>query len=161
MYRGTSPQTLYRIASAIPLAATFTDTGAPYQPIGPPDASFDHANFYYRFEYAGPFTATGYSSTTIACSDMGAVAQAYRGMAVRIIEGTGRGQERSINSNDQTTLTVGAGWTVTPDSTSSFVICEPSWRFAAVSNTSPVQFEISYQSGWSFKFRVAVPTSTT
>ena len=147
VYRGTNPQLLYRITSDVPLATSFTDTGAAYEPIGPPDASFDHANFYYRFEYAGPFTATAYSPTTIACTDMGAVPQAYSGMTVRIIEGTGRGQERSIASNDQTKLTVTPSWTVPPDSTSSFVICESSWRFGAVSAMSPAQFEISYQAG--------------
>ncbi len=147
VYRGTTPQLLYRITSSNPLTATFTDTGFPFLPIGPPDASFDHANFYYRFEYAGPYVASGYSTTTIACADMGAVVQAYRGMSVRIIEGTGRGQERSITSNDQTQLTVATAWTTIPDSTSSFVICEPSWRFAAVAPSSPLQFEISYQSG--------------
>ncbi len=147
VYRGTTPQFIYRIESNLPIAITYTDPGAPAQPIGPPDGSFDHANFYYRFEYAGPFPATIFSTTTIGWSDMGATNLAYSGMVTRIIEGTGSGQERTISTNSQTSLTVTPAWSITPDATSSFVIAEPSWTFAAVSSTSPVQFEIAYESG--------------
>jgi Putative phage tail protein len=147
VYRGVTPQMLYRIAAAVPLSGTYTDTGASPQPAGPPDASFDHANFYYRFEYAGPFTATIFSATTIGSADMGAASLAYSAMVVRIIEGTGRGQERSIATNDQTTLTITAGWSVLPDSTSIFGVAEGSWKFGAVSATTPVRFEISYHAG--------------
>jgi hypothetical protein len=68
-------------------------------------------------------------------------------MVVRIIEGTGRGQERAISSNDQTTLTTTANWSIVPDVTSRFVVAETSWKFAAVSATSPAQFEIPYRGG--------------
>lgn len=147
VYRGTTPQLIYRIASNLPISASYTDAGAPPQPIGPPDASFDHANFYYRFEYAGPYPATIFSTTTIGWGDMGATNLAYSGMVVRIIEGTGSGQERTISTNNQTTLTLTPAWSVIPDVTSSFVIAESSWTFAAVSSTTPVQFEIAYESG--------------
>jgi hypothetical protein len=147
VYRGTTPQLLYRIASNLPLNTSYLDSGAPPQPIGPPDPSFDHANFYYRFEYAGPFPATIFSATTIGWGDMGATSLVYTGMVVRIIEGTGRGQERAIATNDQTTLTVTPAWSVIPDATTIFVIAEPSWRFAALSSTTPVQFEIPYETG--------------
>jgi hypothetical protein len=147
VYRGATPQMLYRIATGVALSGTYTDVGAPPQAVGPTDASFDHANFYYRFEYAGPFTTTITSATTIGSGDMGAANLAYSGMVVRIIEGTGRGQERSIAMNDQTTLTVSPNWSVLPDSTSIFVISEGSWKFGAVSAASPVQFEISYHAG--------------
>jgi hypothetical protein len=113
-------------------------------PIGPPDASFDHANFYYRYEYAGPFETTASSTTTIACADMGATLGAYAGFSARIISGTGRGQERSISANDQTTLTIAPPWSTVPDLTSLFAIVEPTWIFAAVSNTSPARFEIPF-----------------
>lgn len=147
VYRGMTPQLIYRIASNLPISASYTDAGAPPQPIGPPDASFDHANFYYRFEYAGPYPATIFSTTTIGWGDMGATNLAYSGMVVRIIEGTGSGQERTISTNNQTTLTLTPAWSVIPDVTSSFVIAESSWTFAAVSSTTPVQFEIAYESG--------------
>src|SRR6185437_13107659 len=62
-------------------------------------------------------------------------------------EGTGRGQERSISTNDATTLSITPSWSMIPDNTSTFAISEPSWRFAAVSVTSPAQFEVPYQSG--------------
>jgi hypothetical protein len=149
VYRGTTPQMLYRIASNEPITAdrTFIDPGFPAQPLGPPDANFDHANFYYRFEYAGPFPATISSATTIGWSDMGATNLAYTGMVVRILEGTGRGQERSIATNNATTLTVTPAWSVIPDTTSTFIIAETSWRFAAVSATTPAQFEVPFEAG--------------
>ena len=147
VYRGTTPQELYRIASNVAIAASYQDSGAKEQPAGPPDSSFDHANFYYRYEYAGPFPTTSGSSSTIAYNDMGATSLAYSGMVVRIIEGTGRGQERLIAANDATTLTVSPAWSAVPDSTSVFVISEGSWRFGAVSATSPARFELSYQTG--------------
>ncbi len=147
VYRGFNPQLMFRIASSVSLGPSFTDIGFPIQPKGPPDASFDHANFYYRFEYGGPYLTTSATSTTIACADMGATAGAYATFSVRIAAGTGAGQERSISSNDQTTLNVSPAWSTVPDSTSTFVIVESSWIFAAITNTSPVQFEIPFTNG--------------
>ena len=48
VYRGTNPAQLFRIASEQPMASTFCDTGLAKQLAGPPDANFDHANFYWR-----------------------------------------------------------------------------------------------------------------
>ncbi len=147
VYRGFNPQVLYRVASGVAMNTSFSDTGFPILSIGPPDASFDHVNFYYRFEYGGPFQTTGATASTITCADMGATLGAYATFSARIVGGTGEGQERSISSNTQTTLTVTPQWSTTPDSSSIFVIVESSWIFAAVSNTSPVQFEIPFSSG--------------
>ncbi|MFL6466315.1 MAG: phage tail protein [Bryobacteraceae bacterium] len=147
VYRGVSPQMLYCISMKLPINSSFTDNGLPSLPIGPPDASFDHVNLYYRFEYSSRLQATGSSPNTLICLDMGATDLAYAGMIVRIIEGAGAGQERLISRNDSSTLTVTSPWSVVPDFTSEFVICEPSWRFAAVSSGSPAQFEIAYQTG--------------
>ncbi|MBV8553384.1 MAG: phage tail protein [Acidobacteriaceae bacterium] len=147
VYRGTTPQLLYQIARNAEVSSSYTDIGLPPQPSGPPDASFDHANFYYRYEYAGPFPADIFSAMTIGWSDMGAGNVRYAGRVVRIIEGTGAGQERSISSNNETTLTIASTWSVIPDTTSVFVIADASWRFAAISNRSPVHFEIPYQAG--------------
>ncbi|MGH9694932.1 MAG: hypothetical protein ACRD5Z_12355, partial [Bryobacteraceae bacterium] len=147
VYRGTTPQTLYRIASGQVIGPVFIDTGLAPLPIGPPDASFDHANFYYRYQYAGPFPTTIHSANTIGWDSLGATSLVYAGKAVRIMEGKGRGQERSISSNNPTTLTVSPAWSVEPDATSVFAITEPSWKFAAVSSTSPAQFEIPFRTG--------------
>lgn len=156
VYRGFTPQLLYRIstvslaeASATSNGYTFTDTGAAMQPSGPPDGNFDHANFYYRGQYTSPFFATISSPNTIGNSDMGSVPSVYAntGRVVRIMSGTGMGQERSIIANDQNSLTVNPAWSIMPDATSSFVIVDSSWKFAAVSMTSPVQFQIPYKAG--------------
>ena len=148
VYRGSSPQELYRITPLpVPIAAQYTDTGAPPTAFGPPDASFDHANFYYRHEYAGPFIADLFSASTIGSSDMGAAALAYAGMVVRIIEGTGRGQERLIAGNTDATLNVSPNWAQLPDNSSQFVVAEGAWKFASVTATSPAKFEIPFQAG--------------
>lgn len=155
VYRGATPQVLYRIASNVPITPCptdpskycYTDAGLPYQPIGPPDASYDHANFYYRYQYTGQIPATIFSTASVGWEDLGASAGAYTGMVVRILEGTGRGQERSITTNDQTTISVTPAWSIVPDKTSTFAIAEPSWKFASVSVISPAQFEIPYQAG--------------
>ncbi|MFL6451372.1 MAG: phage tail protein [Bryobacteraceae bacterium] len=147
VYRGGNPQSLYRIASGVELSDSFTDIGLTALARGLPDSSFDHANFYYRYEYAGPFSATGASTTTISCQDMGAVDQAYFNMTVRIIAGAGAGQERQIAANDATVITTSSRWTIIPDSTSKFVIAEGSWNFAAVSSTSPAKFQIPFRAG--------------
>lgn len=147
VYRGTTPQLLYRIAAGLSINSTYIDNGVPAEPVGPPDASFDHANFYYRYEYAGPFPVTIFSSTSIGCSDMGANDLVYAGRVARIVEGTGFGQERSISANTQTTLTITPAWSTIPDASSVFVIADSSWKFAALTASTPAQFEIPYQSG--------------
>ena len=170
VYRGSTPQMLYQIASRQAISTTqtsqtFLDTGFAPLPIGPPDASFDHANFYYRFEYTPAYYATTWNGSMIGCDDFGGTNSAYVGMAVRIVDGTGRGQERLISANDATTLTVTSPWAILPDITSQFVVAEPSWRFAAISSSVPtstpsgqapsastvpemsVQFEIPYRNG--------------
>ncbi len=146
VYRGTTPQELYRITgSPQPIASTFTDVGSSELGIGPPDFSFDHANFYYRYEYSATYAADIVSSSTIGSSDLGATNISYAGLVVRIIEGSGRGQERLISSNTTNTLSVSSSWSTLPDSSSTFVIADGSWKFAAVSATSPARFEIPYR----------------
>ena len=41
---------LLLIASNVAVAATYTDSGATAELLGPPDANYDHANFYWRLE---------------------------------------------------------------------------------------------------------------
>jgi hypothetical protein len=147
VYRGDNPQLLYRIAAQQPLAISFEDRGLSRQPVGPPDSNFDHANFYYRQEFAGPVPATIFSSTTIGNGDLNATPSVYSGMSVRVIDGTARGQERKIISNSQTVLTVSPAWSITPDSTSVFVVTESAWRLGAITTTSPVEFEVPNQRG--------------
>ncbi len=147
VYRGTNPQLLYRVAGAQGIQSTFTDTGFRNQPVGPPDPNFDHANFYYRLQLAGPVQADSFSATTIGSQNFGATPTAYAGRSVRLIQGTGTGQERKITTNDATTLTVTPPWTIIPDASTQFVIAEPAWKFSAVSSTSPVEFEVPNQMG--------------
>ncbi len=146
LYRGTSPQILYRVLNQS-TAASVTDSGLANQPYGPPDPNFDHANFFYRYEYAGPFMATDSGSNCIGCQNMGATASAFSNMLVRIIGGTGRGQDRVIQNNTEVSIVISGSWSTVPDTSSTFVICEAAWHFAAVTSVSPAQFDIPFRSG--------------
>ena len=147
VYRGVTPAELFRIATNQPIAGQFTDTGFPAQPIAPPDAYFDHANFYWRREQLPETAATIFSASTAGNSTLEMEANAFRGMTLRITRGGGAGQESSIISNTATTLTVAPAWVVAPDATSYFTVAESAWHFGAVAGSSPVQFEIPNLSG--------------
>ncbi len=55
-------------------------------------------------------------------------ADAYAGMVVKIVAGTGTGQARTITSNSGDTLTVSEAWATVPDATSGFVVESPNPR---------------------------------
>jgi hypothetical protein len=71
----------------------------------------------------------------------------FAGMTVRILSGTGAGQERVIASHDGTTFNLATDWDVTPDSSSRFVVVESTWRPGAVSRTSPARFTVPNREG--------------
>jgi len=147
VYRGTTPAQLFRIASDQAVSNQFTDTGMADQLVAPPDANFDHANFYWRSELLPEIAATTYAPTWVANGALEMPVNGYRGMTARITRGTGAGQERVIAANDATNLTVAPPWTVEPDATSFFVVAEAGWHFGALTQSSPVQFVIPNRSG--------------
>lgn len=142
VYRGTTPADLRRIASNQPISTQFTDAGLNPQAIAPPDPNFDHANFYWRMESVPETAVTVHSMMSLGNTALHMTANEYRGLAVRIIRGTGASQERTIATNTDTTLTISPAWDVEPDATSYFTIAEAGWHFAALSKSSPVEFTI-------------------
>lgn len=143
VYRGTTPSQLMRIARSVGIAATFQDNGAvPTEVANPPDPNYDHANFYWRLELQPEAIADIHSSTTVGNTGLHMLANENRGAVVRISQGTGAGQERSILANDATTLTVSPPWDVEPDSSSSFLIAESSWQFGALTIQGPAAFTV-------------------
>lgn len=148
VYRGSNPSQLLRIAAGRSVAGIFVDTGgSPGEWKGPPDENYDHANFYWRLELQPEEQATVMSSTTIGNPTLQMMSNERRGAVVRITRGKGAGQERGVGSNDATSVTVTLPWTVVPDSTSYFVICESGWKFGALSATSPVSFDVPNRAG--------------
>jgi hypothetical protein len=147
VYRGRTPAQLYRIASDQTLAAEFTDAGASSQLAAPPDADFDHANFYWRMELQPAAAATTHTTTSVGNDSLQMTENAYRGTIVRITRGAGAGQERAVLSNTGQVLTVTPAWDATPDAGSFFVVAEAGWRFGAVSATSPVKFDVPNREG--------------
>ena len=147
VYRGTNPQQLFRIAADQAPAAQFEDGGLAAEAVGPPDANYDHARFYWRMEKVPETAATIYSANTIGSSTLQMIADEHVGAVVRITGGAGAGQERTVIGNDAQTLTVSPDWSVMPDATSLFAVAEAGWRFGAAGKTSPVEFEVPNREG--------------
>jgi hypothetical protein len=140
VYRGEEPNRLYRIASNQPISDSFSDTGLVNQLVAPPDANFDHANFYWRLELQPESAATVHSPNSIGNDTLAMPADQYRGATVRILRGKGAGQERLIAANTATEATIEPAWDVEPDAGSTFVVAESSWHFGALGRSSPVEF---------------------
>ena len=147
VYRGTTPQQLYRIASNQTPAVTFTDTGLGAEAVLPPDPQFDHVNLYWRWELSPEAAVTGHTSTTVGNTALVMPVNGYQGAVVRITRGAGAGQERRIVSNSGTILTVERTWTVEPDATSFFVVAENSWRKGNTGQSSPLTIDVPERIG--------------
>jgi len=151
VYRGKNTYQLLRIASNVALSSTFEDTGLPYLPLVPADDQFDHARFYWRFEWLPPTAATIYSANTIGSTILSLNQNECAGKVVRIVSGKGVGQERGILSNTATTITVSTRFLINPDATSIFSIADASWHFGASTATGVVEFEVPNRSGASIQ----------
>ncbi len=147
VYRGLSPSQLFRVATHQPIAAQFSDAGLGNLVTPPPDANFDHANFYWRLELQPEYAATLHSATMVGNDTLQMGSSAYQGTIVRITRGTGAGQERTVVSNDATTLQLSLPWGTEPDATSYFVVTETGWHAVASAHASPVKFEIPNRTG--------------
>lgn len=75
-----------------------------------------------QFEVVASATATSGAATTITRTGAGYTVNALIGFSVRILSGTGAGQERLILSNTATAITVVRAWGVNPNSTSVFQV---------------------------------------
>ncbi len=114
---------------------------------GPPDYNYDHANFYWRLELQPAESVDIFSATTVGNSTLNMLANEYTGATVRIANGTGAGQERTIALNSATTITTTTNWGIVPDATSTFVVADSTWQFGATSNASPVSFSVPNREG--------------
>lgn len=142
VYRGTSPQQLARIANAVLPGSQFIDTGLPPDFAVPPDANYDHANFYWRLETLPNVPVNIMSPLSVGNSELSMVPNEHRGSVVKILRGLGASQERVIIGNDATTLALQLAWTIAPDSTSTFTVAEAAWKFGGLSRTDRVTFSV-------------------
>lgn len=147
VYRGWSPQQLLLIGEVDEPVTSFADPGFTPTLTPPPDANYDHANFYWRLELMPEVQATIHGANWIGHTGLGMLEQEYRGASARIIRGRGQGQERQILSNDSDVLTLATAWTTVPDATSVFVISESSWRLGAATRASETIFEVINREG--------------
>ena len=147
VYRGANPGQMGRVAANQAVAAQFTDSGLADGTEPPPDANYDHANFYWRLEMIPEYAAAIHSSNTIGNDALAMPEDEYRGMTVRIVSGKGAGQEQAATGNTASTLMVASAWTVEPDATSLFTVAESGWRFGATAQAGPAQFEVPNRTG--------------
>ncbi len=147
VYRGANPIQLLRIAANQPVATSFTDAGATATLVGPPDANYDHANFYWRLELQPESSVGIHSPTTIGKTGLGMLTNNFTNALVRVTRGTGATQERVVTANDANTLTVTPPWVVEPDATSFFVVAEGTRTFGGLGTNSPVEFEVPNRPG--------------
>lgn len=97
--------------------------------------------------------ATSATSTTITKTGVGWVDDEFHNVTspndqwaqVRIIDGTGKGQIRTITDNTTDTITVGIAWDTTPDSTSAFEVTHANKtpRFLDCAIYAPGRFKIT------------------
>ena len=147
VYRGANPYELLQIANGVAVASSYTDSGVAATLVGPPDPNYDHANFYWRLELQPETGVNIESAASIGNGTLGMLTNDFQNALVRITRGTGAGQERAVVSNSSTTLTVTPAWTVTPDTTSYFVVAQATWNFAGLTATSPATITVPYQPG--------------
>lgn len=138
VYRGSAPEQLFRIASNVPPAASFTDTGFAPQAILPPDPQFDHVELFWRWELLPETPVTMHSPATVGNGVLALPVDGYKSQVARITRGRGAGQERQITGNSGTLLTIDPAWVTEPDATSFFAIVENSWRPGNSGKSSPL-----------------------
>ncbi len=148
VYRGNTPQQLEKIAHNAAIGTEFLDVGLESLLSPPPDSNYDHANFYWRFELQPAASATIATANTIGNHVLTMVANEHRGTTVRILSGTGKGQERTVLANDLTSLAISRPWDIIPDTSSTFVVAESSWRFGSLSHSDRAEFEVPNRGGY-------------
>jgi hypothetical protein len=146
-YRGPAPEQLFRIASNVSPADSFTDTGLPPQAILPPDPQFDHVELFWRWELLPEAPVTAHSATTVGNGVLAMPVDGYRSQVVRITGGRGAGQERQIAGNSATVLTIDRAWVTEPDASSFFAIVENSWRAGNSGKSSPLTVTVPERIG--------------
>jgi hypothetical protein len=147
LYRGNSPQQLFRIATGQQPIDHFTDFGLASELVASPDPNFDHANFYWRMEVQPELPASVHSAATIGNVESQMPLNRYRGMLVRITRGKGARQERLITANTETTLEVAPSWDTVPDGASVYVIADNGWKMGAIVKASPAVMAIPNRGG--------------
>jgi hypothetical protein len=138
LYIGDSPNRLRRAATALPIAGVIEYLGGATSPIPPPDANYVKLHAWFRQTHLVPQEPTEWSENTIGRTGLGLTPNRWAGKKISIREGTGRGQERNIVSHSAVVFTVSRAWDILPDATSRFVVVEPSWAFAAESDSSEI-----------------------
>ena len=147
VYRGLNPSQLLRIAANVAVATSYTDAGATAQLVGPPDANYDHANFYWRLELQPEEVCDCIHGDDDRQQHAGDAGERFRGRGGADHARHGRDAGTPVIANTSTTLTVAPAWTVIPDTTSFFVVADSTWNFGGLGATSPVKIEVPNRAG--------------
>jgi hypothetical protein len=147
VYRGANPIQLLKIADAAGKPQSFPDDGLTQMLQPPPDPAYDHANFWWRTELLPETAVTSAGPDSVKNDGLNLAPNEFKGALLKIVAGTGRGQQRSILSHTANEFLLDSAWSTQPDSTSKFVLIERSWRFGAASRSSEVEFEVPNRAG--------------
>jgi hypothetical protein len=151
LYRGDSPHRMLRVATALAVADSIVDAGFDASPQLPPDSNYSRLRSWFRQLFLVDQTPTSWTTTSITRSSLNLVVDRWVGKKLVIRSGTGKGQERVITTNSETTLTFDQAWDILPDATSKFSIVEPAWTMAEESDTDLITVMLPLFSTSSFE----------
>jgi hypothetical protein len=151
LYRGASPNSLLRVASALPVSASITDTGASIEAQLPPDPNYSRLRAWFRQVYLVDQAPTAWTPLSVTRTALNLVPNRWIGKKLVIRSGQGAGQERVITANTIDTIQFTQPWLTLPNATSRFAIVEPAFSFAAESDTSEIDVLLPLLTGSSFE----------
>ncbi len=151
LYRGTSPNALYRVGTGLPVASSVTDDGSSIAAQVPPDPKYSRLRAWFRQMYLVDQAPTAWTSQSITRGGLTLVPDRWVGKKLVLRSGTGAGQERVISANTADTIQFAEPWLVLPDATTRFAIVEAGFSFATESDTEEIGVLLPLQTGSSFE----------
>ncbi|MFN8942697.1 MAG: phage tail protein [Acidobacteriota bacterium] len=151
LYRGSSPNALLRVAAALPVSSSVTDTGTLLEAQLPPDPNYSRLRAWFRQVYLVDQAPTAWTPLSITRTALNLIPDRWTGKKLVIRSGKGAGQERVITANTADTIQFAVPWLILPDASSRFAIVETAFSFAAESDTSDIDVLLPLQTGSSFE----------
>jgi hypothetical protein len=150
LYRGTSPNALFRVATALAVANSVTDSGNILEAQLPPDPNYSRLRAWFRQVYLVDQTPTAWTPLSITRTALNLIPERWTGKKLVIRSGKGAGQERVITTHSADTIQFAEPWLVLPDASSRFAIVETTFSLAAESDTSEIDVLLPLLSGAAF-----------
>jgi hypothetical protein len=125
-WSGGATQPYYRLAVAGDATLTFFELDGALYAV---DRNLDGSTATNLYLNGARGKATSGASTTLTDTNQAMTSNEHLDAKIRIINGTGKGQIRTISSNTATAFTVSPAWNVTPSTDSEYVVYDShTWR---------------------------------